>query len=66
MTEKLKPCPFCGCKHIAVFGGTHILYEEPYRFECHDCGCVLYTIHRKEDKAIVEWNRRINDESKDH
>ena len=61
MSEKLKPCPFCGSDIIdeATKG------EDLFFYICHTCGCALrYTRiidHDKESakvKAAEAWNRR--------
>ncbi len=57
MTEKLKPCPFCGGEEISVgsFGaasGTFLHYVK-----CEECDGAS-TNHQFEDEAIAAWNRR--------
>lgn len=68
MTDKLKPCPFCGGEAImytieahghaiATFmpdygGGTFI--------ECTECTCAI--AEESEDTAIEAWNRRAGEQ----
>ena len=64
MTEKLKPCPFCGSKSIkkltAPLRGTVM-------FICNQCGAdVCFYGAEKEPKATSAWNRRaVNAERND-
>jgi Lar family restriction alleviation protein len=54
MTE-LKPCPFCGSKHILVdkdLPGAHCV-------ECQDCYATISCYPTKQN-AIDAWNRRRN------
>ena len=55
MSEKLKPCPFCGGE-VKEFTGED---AAPYRWtvECDNCGAHVgsYTRHN----ARVKWNRRV-------
>ena len=63
MTEKLKPCPFCGKK--AEF---HTFYNGEIAAGCPKCG--ISTLHgrptyegeRAYTKLAKTWNRRANDE----
>lgn len=71
MTDRLKPCPFCG-------GEPYFLTPEKCRgsafvtvgVECRKCGAVPYitqvyegaTEQRKKEAAMVPWNRRAGDE----
>lgn len=59
MTEKLKPCPFCG--------GKATLTEYRFAFyqckvECTTFGCgistMLYKGEKADKEAIKAWNRR--------
>lgn len=57
MTEKLKPCPFCG--GLALM--THD--EEDPKFDteiyCINCGASIREIGEgNKKKAIAKWNRR--------
>jgi len=61
MADKLKPCPFCGCKEIDVMGGYEDFYEDfqphLYYCECEDCRATSgLTVERKD--AIKKWNAR--------
>ena len=55
MSEKLKPCPFCGGEGV-VYGFSDYDYR---RVICKDCGgSTEYSDTR--EKAIEAWNRRVN------
>ena len=59
--EKLKPCPFCGCKNIDV---RRVLLEparlgiHTYKVCCFACAAQIY--REKQDEAIETWNRRFD------
>ena len=61
MTEKLKPCPFCGSKKL------HYSKPTPYgcpafwssSVACIECGAEIIG---KDDKAIEAWNRRAEED----
>lgn len=55
MSNKLKPCPFCGSSHVAAEG-----FEDMgmYRIRCGNCGSGVSTKDTVE-KAIEAWNRRV-------
>jgi Lar family restriction alleviation protein len=59
MSEKLKPCPFCGSSHVLAED-----FEEfdmgMYWIRCGDCGAGCSTKDTTEE-AIKAWNRRAND-----
>ncbi|MBQ9526705.1 MAG: Lar family restriction alleviation protein [Fretibacterium sp.] len=57
MTEKLKPCPFCGGEMI----GVHEIEDNSWLVFCHHCGGMMRSLVAK-DNAIERWNRRANDE----
>jgi Lar family restriction alleviation protein len=56
MSEKLKPCPFCGSSHVLAED-----FEEfdmgMYWIRCGDCGAGCSTKDTTEE-AIKAWNRR--------
>ena len=54
MTEKLKPCPFCGSSNVTVYG----MYPNSYA-RCRACGAEggLCDTH---DEAAAAWNRRAD------
>lgn len=68
MSNKLKPCPFCG-------GEVDFEYKENYsaytfwRIVCDKCGCGTwcddngfgYEDDLGKQKAIEDWNRRVKD-----
>ena len=58
MTEKLKPCPFCGSVAPLLFAPEH--YGAPRVVMC-DCGAQGALSYSKKE-AIDAWNRRTNNE----
>ncbi len=57
MSNKLKPCPFCGANVRKVKGMMNVTM-----FACDNCGAdVCFYGKEKEDKAIEAWNRRVKD-----
>ena len=64
MSDKLKPCPFCGnsVRRVIVLMGLNF-------FKCSTCGAVIsfdndyYNHHTNE--AIKAYNTRFGEESKD-
>ena len=57
MTEKLKPCPFCGGK--AKFGANKSCCGRTVRIDCTnpECGGCVTTFSSKAE-ATKAWNRR--------
>lgn len=55
---ELKPCPFCGARALIyeAFPGSYIVH-------CVRCKCMFGRFFSHENDAIVEWNRRANDEN---
>ena len=55
MSEKLKPCPFCGNEAVLFTGGEHLAYVG-----CVKCGAKLPACfgENKEAEAVEAWNRR--------
>lgn len=56
MNEVLKPCPFCGREGRIIY--VYGLFV-PY---CKNESCILYnldTCYNTREKAIEEWNKRI-------
>ncbi|EBR0232240.1 hypothetical protein DNV23_24210 [Salmonella enterica subsp. enterica serovar Hadar] len=57
-TQKLKPCPFCGCADITIHRpSSHGLTL--YGIACDGCGVRMKRFD--EDEAIAAWNRRGDD-----
>ena len=55
MSEKLKPCPFCGYKHIKIYKEDDISYHG----ECCNPYCaIIGPVAGTEQAAINAWNRR--------
>ena len=58
MNEKIKHCPFCGCKSVVhpCFGnGVHFVVV------CEKCKSMGKTCNTPA-KAIDAWNRRVNEQ----
>lgn len=57
MTEKLKPCPFCGDDNARLEEGAF-----GFQVSCHPTtGCGSLTdYHDTEDEAAATWNRRAS------
>lgn len=68
MTEKLKPCPFCGeCNKIKL----RKFKTDKYRILCQNCGATgpaftqyswEYTSIRAQNKARTSWNKRFKED----
>lgn len=56
MTE-LKPCPFCGSKHIRFKRGSNA----GVWLQCENCFTEI-NLYRTEEEAIEAWNRRVTDD----
>lgn len=54
MTEKLKPCPFCGSSSVTVCD----LYPSSYA-RCRACGAEGRLCY-SHDEAAAAWNRRTD------
>ena len=57
-SKDLKPCPFCGSKHVRLFLAPGTTFIAGCQNE--ECGCqtLPFTFHTE---AINVWNRRAND-----
>lgn len=56
MTEKLKPCPFCGGMKLTLWTNKNAMLFR-YRIECDYCH--FSTVPKTTKfKAIKAWNRR--------
>jgi Lar family restriction alleviation protein len=63
MTNKLKPCPFCGGKALLGFSRDEFLNERHFVI-CEnviECGCLTQYCNNK-DNAIKRWNRRAEND----
>jgi len=59
--KELKPCPFCGGE--PRFTGSDNVNGHPYWYvTCNDCLAGTCGDEDK-DKAVANWNRRVNDEA---
>ena len=74
MTDKLKPCPFCGGEaEVYDYESKHDIYDPDtlgyvdteyytkYGVGCVLCGCIVAD-RNSETEAIEAWNRRATDE----
>ena len=59
MSEKLKPCPFCGSE--ANLYECRWLGITSYGVECTKCDAILEGYSTKEE-AIKAWNKRAKNE----
>lgn len=59
MSEKLKPCPFCGSANVDVFSsfGDPSTDENIMNVECINCGAQGSSA-KGEEKAVAVWNKR--------
>lgn len=60
MSDKLKPCPFCGSDAEIVY---YDQYPEKYGVGCSKCPAILaelceYKLFDSEAEAAEAWNRR--------
>jgi Lar family restriction alleviation protein len=57
--EKLKPCPFCGCKakilHIPCMDNVDV-----FQIFCKECMAMVKAFKNLAE-AVEAWNRRVND-----
>lgn len=57
MSEKLKPCPFCGGEaEITQYGDS----RKSTQYDCTDCGCSLETSETFNHGSL--WNKRHSEE----
>ncbi|MBD2815944.1 Lar family restriction alleviation protein, partial [Xenorhabdus sp. Flor] len=71
MTDKLKPCPFCGGDNLS-FKYDFVLPDEEYDawITCYDCNASgstsegSDTVEEAETEAIKLWNQRENNDGK--
>ena len=57
MTDKLKPCPFCGGNNVGVFKHEYFYKSHLYAAHCYDCHFCLKMVETEEE-AIKAWNTR--------
>lgn len=55
MSEKLKPCPFCGSPNIDPKGWGSTQTSGP---ACDDCGASAGSSFKSEEENVEAWNRR--------
>lgn len=52
MTEKLKPCPFCGSTILLIF--------QDYMIQCHRCNSLFAQPQNSKPKSMIStWNTRV-------
>lgn len=61
MSEKLKPCPFCGGESELV-EEKHGKYSSLYFVACKGM-CIRQYHYKDKNRAIKAWNRRANGET---
>ena len=68
MTDKLKPCPFCGGEARRIYA-TQYDDSRSYSVMCISCRTAIFRpkkgewdSYRSIDEAIEAWNRRCSDE----
>ena len=61
MSEKLKPCPFCGNEYVFMHTSLYgYIKEQHYYVGCGRCKCIGgHAV--AEEAATALWNRRAND-----
>ena len=64
MTEKLKPCPFCGAERgLYVLLGGYDACAIEWRIFCDSCKSIVMNERADTKEEIIEaWNRRANEE----
>ena len=53
MSDRLKPCPFCGSKDIKLCGN----HRDSFWFRCKECASI--DSYDTEQEAKEAWNRRV-------
>lgn len=59
MTDRLKPCPFCGGEARFNYRTSSYDGSEMYGAECIQTGCCsIPPIYTTKEQAMTKWNRR--------
>ena len=66
MSEKLKPCPFCGCEPKLKYIGNEFTRKRSIEIKCSNINCrvtmvngaIRFDFKWLEDVSIKAWNRR--------
>lgn len=62
MTNKLKPCPFCG-KRPQIYKFPKFPKGASWAIQCEYSGMIVSTRHMQSKKEAIEaWNRRAGEE----
>ena len=56
MSEKLKPCPFCGSEDVELKR-----YGKLFGVECNHCYQPSWSYYTTKRKALEKWNSREDD-----
>lgn len=62
MSDKLKPCPFCGSNKCNVIEHAFHNLSSTYGVKCWNCKAESWQFFDTKEEAIEAWNRRVNDE----
>lgn len=68
MSEKLKPCPFCGSKPVEDVFSSAIPNETLWTIRCPMCSAEMsiskvgYHAGMSNDKLVTAWNQRVEKE----
>lgn len=55
-------CPFCGSPASVLSENTNYSKHTYYKVYCDNERCTTNKIYIKQDEAIEEWNRRVNED----
>lgn len=60
ITDKIKPCPFCGGTDIEYYETDFGRADEPYSYiiRCNGCNANVYAESGEYEDAITLWNKR--------
>ena len=60
ITDKVKPCPFCGGNDIDYYETDFGRADEPFYYivKCKDCNAHIFAESGELEDAITLWNKR--------
>ena len=61
MTDKLKPCPFCGSNSVGLVDRKDPQGNTSFTVICVSCGASVNN-YDKPQQATRKWNRRANND----